>query len=316
MAEWTSLPYGVDLGDTRVRIAFAERNRARSVRLRAVVARDLPLEPELLPALLEEMLEEIGARERRCILAVGAPIATLRAVRFPKMTWAERLRAARFEAQRFAQWQFEDESPVVRTHPLDRGSGAYAVGVIRAATLDARVGAIRSAGLRAVAVDADALALVRLFPSADAILDVGAERASLHLASQPLPATLTNAVGGAAITRGIAGELGLDFAAAERRKRILGCAGAGVPARLDLITALTALVEEGRARSTVTRIALTGNGARLPELARELEEATGSFVEMPVPEFLNSGGYPDDVVRVAAPDWSLAAALATWSVAA
>jgi hypothetical protein len=57
---------------------------------------------------------------------------------------------------------------------------------------------------------------------------------------------------------------------------------------------------------------MTGNGARLSGLAAELEAACGALVEMPVSDLLRDGAYPDDVVRAAAPDWALAAALAIW----
>lgn len=315
MGDWKSLPYGVDLGTTRIRVAFGECNRAGSVRLRAIAARDVPETPELLAIVLEEMLAEIGARERRCVAAIGAPSAALRSVRFPAMTWAERVRAARFEAQRFADWDVEREPSLVRTHPIDRANGAYAVGVTRAAAIDARLVPLRAAGLRPVAVDHDAFALRRLFPSVHAVLDVGAERSRLHL-YEPGPQTLVAEAGGATVTRGIASDLAVDQPSAERRKRILGFAGAGVAAREQLVGALAELVTGARTRASVERIALTGNGARLPHLARDLEEATGAFVEFSVPDLLRTGDYPDDVVRVAAPDWTLAAALAGWSVCA
>ena len=93
MAEWKMLPLGVDLGSTRVRIALVEASREGSVRIRAIVARDLPdaavsmleiEQPALVAAVLEEMLDEIGSRQRHCVLALGAPACTLRIVRFPK----------------------------------------------------------------------------------------------------------------------------------------------------------------------------------------------------------------------------------------
>lgn len=325
MGDWKVLPLGIDLGSTRVRVALAEATREGSVRIRAIVARDVPddtvspldvEQPGLVAAVLEEMLDEIGARERRCVLAIGAPACMLRAVRFPKMSWAERLRAARFEAQRFAGWDLEEDGSIVRTHPFDQLSGAYAVGVARAASIDSRVNTMKLAGLRTVAIDHDALAMRRMFPDCDAIVDVGAERSSVHVFGGSGPISLTTQSGGASITRGIAAELSIDVPAAERRKRILGCAGAGVSAREDVVTSIASLIERVRARATINRIALTGNGARLPSFMHELEEATNAIAEAPVPEILHSGAYPKDVVRTAAPDWALAASLAVWSVAA
>jgi type IV pilus assembly protein PilM len=324
MAEWRVLPLGIDLGSTRVRIAVAEANRESSVRIRAIVARDVPDDavspldvgqPALVAALLEEILSEIGSRERRCVLAIGAPACTLRTVRFPMMSWAERVRAARFEAQRLAGWDLEEGS-IVRTHPIDRATGTYAVGVARTASIGSRVSTMKLAGLRAVAIDHDAFAMRRMFPDCDAIVDVGAERSSVHVFGGTGPFSLITEVAGAAITRGIAAELSIDMPTAERRKRILGCAGAGVSAREEVVTSIASLIDRARARTTIGRIVLTGNGARLPNFAHELEEAAGAVSEAPVPEILHTGAYPDDVVRAAAPDWTLAASLATWSAAA
>ncbi len=325
MGEWKVLPLGIDLGSTRVRIALGEVNREGMVRMRAIVARDVPDEavspldveqPALVAAVLEEMLSEIGSRERRCVLAIGAPACMLRTVRFPKMSWAERLRAARFEVQRFAGWDPEEDGSIVRTHPLDRASGTYAVGITRSASIDSRVDTMRLAGLRPVAIDHDALAMRRMFPDCDAIVDVGAERSSVHVFSGAGPISLTTQSGGAAITRGIAAELSIDVPTAERRKRILGCAGAGLSARDEVVTSIASLIDRARARATINRVVLTGNGARLPNFAHELEEATSAVTEAPVPDVLHTGDYPEDVVRAATPDWTLAASLAVWSVAA
>ena len=60
---------------------------------------------------------------------------------------------------------------------------------------------------------------------------------------------------------------------------------------------------------------MCGNGARLSGLAAEVENLTQALVEVPVSELVRGGSYPEDVVRAAAPDWALAAALATWDSA-
>jgi len=325
MGEWKRLPFGIDLGSTRLRLAFGERNRAGSVRLRAVVTRELPdgavtpttvEAPQLVAAVAEEALSEIGTRERRCVLALGAPAAAVRAIRFPKMSWAERMRAARFEARRFCDWNLDEEASLVRSHPFDRANGTFMVGAVRASSVASRVAALRATGLRIVAIDHDALAMQRLFAPCNAVADVGFERSSLHVFGESGPRTLVTSAGGATISRGIAADLAIDLPTAERRKRILGCAGAGAAAREEFVAQLRALVDRARSRTAIDRIVMTGNGARLPNLARDVEAATGAIVEIPVPELLRCGSYPEDVVRAAAPDWSLAAALLTWDLPA
>ncbi len=314
------LPLGIDIGATRARIAVAEQDRDGTLAIRAVASRDLPASDsaleliQLIAMLLEEMLSEVGVRERRCVAAIGSPHALLRAIRFPKMSWSERLRAARYEAQRFSPWNLEDDAIAMRVHPVDAAAGVYAIGLVRSDALMRVTGALKSARLRPIAIDVDAIALRRAI-QCDAIVDIGAERTTLHTYWDGAPRSVALPIGGACVTRGIATELAIDEPSAERRKRILGCAGAGIDARTNLVMAISEAVERESARATIARIALVGNGARLPGLVAGLEEATGCVVELPVPPLLETDAYPDDVLRAAAPDWVLAASLATWSAA-
>jgi Tfp pilus assembly PilM family ATPase len=309
------MPLGVDIGTSRVRISLAERNRAGTIRLRAVASRDV-LEPEAISGLLLDMRAEIGVRERRCVSAFGAPEAALRLIRFPKMSHAERRSAARFEAQRFTDWDLEQEKTLVRVHAADTSDGWYAVGAVRSESIERRRSLLMAAKLRALAIDHETLALQRVLPGADAIVDVGCERTRVHCFTYGGPRSWLLSIGGASVTRGISNDLGIDIDVAERRKRIVGHGGAGLRARDELVMAIAAAIEQAGAKGGLRRIALCGNGARLPSFAEALETATGAHVEFPVAEVLLGDAYPADVVRAAAPDWTLAAGLALWSAAA
>lgn len=319
MSRYRSLPLGVDVGSSRVRIAFAEAASAENVRIRAVAARDIAddirMDPALVAALIEEILEELGVRIRTCVTAIGSPDAGLRVISFPKMSWNERVRAARYEVQRTAP--FPAEAPgVVRVHRVKPRESSFAIGVTNGAILNDRVALLKRARLRVTAVDHDSLALRRAIPFADAILDIGANRSRLHHYTSAAPFSHSISAGGADVTRGIAQELSIDVASAERRKRILGSAGAGIAVRDALIAEFVSIVDRARARAPIARIALVGNGARLPGLASQLETACNVTSELIVPPLLQAGTYPEDVIRSAAPDWVLAAALTTWAVAA
>jgi Tfp pilus assembly PilM family ATPase len=308
------LPLGVDIGTSRARIALAERSEA-DFRLRAVASRDIVSdireEPALVAALLEEMIGELGVRDRRCVAALPAGAASLRIIRFPKMSWQERLRAALFESQRFTP-QSDERPSVVRVHRAQKGENTFAVGAASKEELLNCVSVLKLARLRVAAVDHDALALRRAIGFADAIIDIGEERSTLHLYAPNSPFSHHVAMGGAEVTRGIARELSVDVGTAERRKRILGSAGAGISMRDLLVSELASVVKRARSRSPIGRIALVGNGARLPNLVAELEAATQAIVELPVAPILETDVYPEDVIRAAAPDWTLAAALTTW----
>lgn len=308
-----SLPLGIDIGSTRVRVVQAERTPA-GARIRCVAVRETSgiADTEYIGALIEDAVAELGTRERRCVCAIGEPDALLRPMKLPKMTSIERERAAQFEAQRFVEYPVEEA--VVRVHPVDPAAGVWALGVARSSAVLTRATAMRAAGLKPVAMDHEACALARTLPGFDAIVDVGHQRTNVHLVTLQTPVTLQAYNGGADITRGIERELSLDAQTAEKRKRILGTAGAGERARASLTADIAALIQNARSTHAISRVALVGNAARLAGLVSDLEAATGAICELPVSDALRGSDYPDDVLRSSAPDWTLAAGLAMWSM--
>ncbi|HKU66887.1 MAG TPA: pilus assembly protein PilM [Candidatus Baltobacteraceae bacterium] len=315
-----TLPLGIDIGATRIRVVEA-RQTARGARIRAVATRDISsgvassgslTDSAYIAVLIEEAVAELGTAQRRCVCAIGEPDALLRPLTLPNMTSIERERAARFEAQRFIEYPVDQA--VIRLHPVDASAGLWALGIARSSAIVTRTAALRAAGLKLVAMDHEACALARALPGFDAIVDVGHQRSSLHLVTPQTPVTLQAYSGGADVTRAIERELSIDAHTAEKRKRILGTAGAGERARAALSADLAALIQNARTTQAVGRVALVGNAARLAGLAADLESATGALYEMAVSEALCGDDYPDDVIRTSAPDWTLAAGLALWSV--
>ncbi|HEY9085238.1 MAG TPA: pilus assembly protein PilM [Candidatus Tyrphobacter sp.] len=314
-------PLGIDIGSTRVRVALSECGGESRLRLRAVVSRELPQESwrdggtelDLAAAILEELLRELGVRIKECITAVGAPYAALRVVRFPKMSRIERLRAARFE---LLQESWSENRSIVRVHPVDRRAELFAVAVIDDVVLKRHVEVLRKAGLRVVAIDHDACALARILPNFDAIADIGRDGMRLHVFRDASLTSWTAALGGGSVTQAIATALSIDEESAEHRKRILGVAGAGQSALTELAQALGKLLGQAQAAGArVSRLALIGNGARLPGFAELVEESAGVYIERPVAALLQTAEIDDEVLRVAAPDWTLAAALSGWAAA-
>lgn len=312
------LPLGVDIGATRIRVlegcATPEGPRVRAVAVRQISA-DVSSsgsisDTDYVAALVEEALRELGTRERRCICALGEPDALIRNVAFPKMTTLERERSARFEAQRYVDYPISEA--VVRIHPIAGTSQQWALGIVRSFAIATRLATIKKAGLKTLAVDHESCALARALPGFDAIADIGHQRSTLHVLSDMTPLSYQTFNGGADVTRAIERELSIDTHTAEKRKRILGTAGAGERARAALATDISALITTARRRAAINRVALVGNGARLPGLAADLETSTGALFELPVTDVLRAGAYPEDVIRSSAPDWTLAAGLAAW----
>ena len=311
MKRGDTLPLGIDLGTTRVRVALAERRPTGKVHLVAAASRHAGNDPATAIA---EARNELGTRERRCVLGIAAPHALLRETVFPLMRSAERRRAARFEAARFAAFPIDDTTLRI----VARENGAYVIGAARRSLLAERVNTARRAGLRPVAVDDAAYALMRVFPRVDAIIDAGRSGTSLVIARPGIPFVRRFAIGGGELTAAVAGALGVSASQAEERKCTIGMAGAGDAARDALIDELVSTLTEFRANANepVRSIALTGNGARLAGLGEALERAIAIPVSVaPLPDDV-SGALPSDVLRAAAPDWALAFGLALWDDAA
>lgn len=315
-----SLPIGIDIGATRIRVLHA-RVTSGGPRVDAIAVRDVSTngsaeafaDPNYIAAIIEDAVGELRTRERRCVLALAEPDALLRTVTFPRMTSLERERSARFEAQRYADFGLEEAT--VRIHPIDARTDVWALGVARTAAIENRLAVTRAAKLRVCAMDHESCALARALPGFDAILDVGYGRTRLHVVTTHTPLTFQTFNGGAGVTRGIERDLCVDERSAEKRKRILGTAGAGERARGVLAAEITALIQHARELQPIERIALAGNGSRLAGLQAAIEAATGALCELAVGEGLRGDQYPEDVVRSGAADWNLALGLAMWGAA-
>jgi Tfp pilus assembly PilM family ATPase len=311
-APTATLPLGVDIGQRRVRVALTAAAGAGPPKLLAVAAHDHDGDPA---EALRWAIEDLQTPERRCVLALTPPDALLCAAEFPAMTPWERLSAARFEAARFIDYPIAEAAvSLVRINAAQR----WAIGVVRRSALAATLGVAKRAQLRPLAVDDVAFALRRSHRDAGAVIDVGNEATRLTIFGASIPYVTRLPIGGAAMTEAIAQSLGIDAAMAESRKRNLGFGGAGDAPRDALIAALSEALADARAGgyNGVRNIVLCGNGSRIPGFVAAIERATGYAAAPATLPPDCSDTLPPDVLRAAAPDWSVAFGLSLWSSAA
>ncbi len=307
----STLPLGVDIGRRRVRVALTASAGGGPAKLLAVAAHDHDGDPA---EALRWAIEDLQTHERRCVLALAPPDALLCATGFPPMSPWERMNAARFEAGRFIGYSIGEAAvSLVRTSAPRQ----WAIGVARRSALTAALEVAKRARLRPLAVDDMAFALQRSQPDADAVIDVGNDDTRLTIFGETIPSVTRVPIGGAAITDAIAQSLGIDEATAEDRKRSVGFGGAGDAPRDALIVALAEALSEARANGSdgIHTIVLCGNGSRIPGLAPAIERATGYTVSLATLPPECSDTLPPDVLRAAAPDWSVAYGLSLWSIA-
>lgn len=309
MTDFQALPLGIDIGSARTRVALTTRDGQGRASLVAVAVRPSTEDPATA---IIEAIRELETKERRCVFGVSPPDGILRMMTFPPMRNRERERAARFEATRFIDYSLHDAA--VRVDAIESAGRNFAVGILRKSVIARYQAAAKAAQLQVLAIDDSGFALARVFPGSDAILDIGMTGSVLHLFGRRLPKTHRFTTGGRAFTDAIASSLGIEFSEAEHRKTTIGIIGTGELLRDAFIDSIASEIIDFRAAGTgdVRSITLVGNGARLPNLADDIEAATAipTTLAMFGPEL--SRTLPSDVLRAAAPDWSCAVGLSTW----
>ena len=312
---------GIDFGAERVRVALS-RDTTSGRRLIAVASREAPSidsgemfdDISAVANLVTEMLGELSLTRAVATCALPATMCHLEKMHFPKMSALERQKAARIRAD-FLHPSGENVG-VCLVRESTTGND-FIVGTAQKTAVRSRVAALRRANLRPLAIEHEGQALARLYPNADAILDVAGRSTRLHVPGSGIIETFIASIGSDEITLGISSDLGLDAYYAERRKRILGTAGSGERSALSLLRAMCDLLRKARAAGrTLATVALVGNGARISGLKQSLESSGQIRVLEEIPlEFLTSD-YPLEVMRSARWDWSLCVALAFYGRAA
>jgi Tfp pilus assembly PilM family ATPase len=224
----------------------------------------------------------------------------------------ERLQAATFEAARGIDFPIAEAA--VSLVP-DQHGDRWLLAIARRSAIATAIRIARRARLRPIAVDDTAFALRRALPHADGVVDVGTEATSLVIFRGATPSVQHIATGGSHFRAAIAAGLGIDLESAERRKCLHGFSGAGTACRDEWLAAVATGITKARntGRVDIRTLLLCGNGSRVPDLADALARASGCAVAHAAFPSETSDIVPADVLRAAAPDWSLAYGLALWN---
>lgn len=305
-----SLPLGIDFGTTAGRIAVLALEHGRPVFVRMIRVARLGRDDVQLGRALAGELRSARIRERRCIVTVQEPAATMRALEMPGVRPREMHAIAHLEAERIY-----GEDRGYAGVGAELGDGRRLVGIARKDAITQAQTASAAAGLRPIAVDHAGFAFRRLFPAADVIIDAGSTATRFHTYCGKVPWSALIDIGGTAITAAIARAYQLSEEQAEQRK--IARADGGAEHELALLAdAVGRTLRAARAAGCVKleRIVFTGNGARLPSLLQRIERDTGCIVDTAMRQPLFCRNYGEDVIAAALPDWALALAAATWAL--
>lgn len=266
-------PIGIDIGSTAVKlIQVTKAPDANDPPAPAYASAPVPpgavedglvVRPADVAAALAAALEKAGASGRDAVAAVSGGAVVLRPASLPRMNRAELMQAAYWEAQRHIPLPLEDLVVDCAVCDEDAGRAGMVEVVIAGAQRRAAAALAETlvrAGLRPLALDADALAayraLVALQPAARAkgavaLLDVGGAASRLWLfGGRQLQVSRTIPVG--------VEQVSADFGAA--------CENLADGLRRSLEFFLL------RGKRLVDDVFLLGGGAGLPGLAEAIEE--------------------------------------------
>ncbi|MCU1544724.1 MAG: pilus assembly protein PilM [Microbacteriaceae bacterium] len=320
---------GVDLGSVAVRAAEvqdADKGKPTLVRYHEMslplgaVSRGEVIEPNTVATVLKRLWEAGGFTSRSVVLGMGNHRVLARDLTVPR-TSMERIRES-------LPFQVQDLLPIpvsdalLDFYPISESegegdSGRQVNGLLIAAVkevVQANVRAVDLAGLTAVGVDLIPFALSRVIQGgltsdeAIAQIDIGAGTTTVVITRRGVPQLVRLIpVGGDDLTQALAVRLTIDAAAAETLKRMITLESGRSLVR-ETETAADAVALEvtsellGSLRNTmtyftntrqgvpVTRIILTGGGARLGGLARSLAALTRlPVVEPESPGFVALG---------------------------
>lgn len=311
---------GVDIGSSSIKIMYAEPTK-QGARIAKVAMCPTPPEsiregivvnvPEVAGA-IQFAIRSAGLKVSNAIAAIAGPGVIVRQVLFPKMPEQALRKSIHFEAAKYISASIEDS--VVEFDILGDADeeGQMRVMLVAApkAMVESRVIAMEQAGLDPLAIDIEALALVRslidynsnesMVNGTVALLDMGASHTEINIVQKgSLELTRTIPIAGSSVTNAIKSAENCSGEEAEQKKYVLdlnedpSLAGAQESPGLRVVRSLVdellreirrsinyhqSQLPEGSPESTVDSLILTGGLSRLKGLA----EYAGSRLNMNV----------------------------------
>jgi len=258
------------------------------------------VDPHSVATGIRQAMSAAGAKSGRVISAVGGQAVIVRELKFPPMPQADLENAARFEAERYIPYGVREVNMDLDTigETMEEGQKKVVVLLVAAKreTVEKHVQAVEAAGLEPYVLDVDAFAILRAHtPPAQAagdaqvFVDLGAETTDIVIAGGgSFRGTRNVNIGGHNLTRAVGTKLDMEFQSAERLKEqkgmvllegepmpddktVLALHDVMLPILGDLATEIRRTLDYFQTRyreAKVSRIAISGGTARLPNLSR------------------------------------------------
>lgn len=299
---------GLDIGTSAVRAAAVQMQKGIPVLKRygqvaltegAVIGGEI-VDPELVRDALITLWKSAKLPKKRVVVGVANQRIVVRRLDVPYMSEDELRESLAFRAAEYIPMAIDDA--VLDFVPLEEfatpeGEAMLSVLVIAAQKdmIDEVLGVVSGAGIKPMALDLQAFAMVRAafgtqfdtLPGSQAMINIGAGVTQIVILRNGTAHFLRiMPIGGSAFTKALASSAAVSVDEAERMKRRIGVLPEG---NADTATdrgqaALTreadTLIDEVRGSldfylseakdETIQRVLISGNGARLPHLANRL----------------------------------------------
>jgi type IV pilus assembly protein PilM len=312
---------GLDIGTSGVRAAELSFGKGQvtlekfgQVALPEGAVRDGEVvDPETVAGAIKQLWAHTKFSSKKVVIGVANQKVIVRQVDLPWMPADELKKSLAFHVQDFVPMPVDQA--VLDFHPLEEltGEGGNRIlrGLLVAASRDmvnASLEAVQKAGLSPVMVDLTSFAVVRSLADADhlgmgapveALVDVGARVTNIVVHQGGVPRFVRILLmGGQDVTDAVAERMGVPQQQAEAMKQQLALGGTGegmdVQAASRVVEAVgAAFVDEVRGSldyylassgsAPISRLVITGGGARLGGLAARLQVTTRIPVEVGTP---------------------------------
>jgi type IV pilus assembly protein PilM len=351
---------GVDIGHDNLKVVEVEvsRNRMKvhkagmtQTPLHSVVEGQVVM-PELVAQSLRELLASLDVKARTCIGSVTGSNVILRPIFVPRQKPSDLAKTISVEAQKYLSTSPEEnyiEAPLLPAPANAENANEMPVLLVAAprSLVDGRVAALEMVGLDPVAMDVNALAVIRALlpqvpevgtgenPQTVAFVDLGASYTEVTIVQGHIPVfTRTIPIGGTSFTNALAGVLGVDFDEAQSIKHRLNDdsetdAGVDATASRVIHSLLEELVRDIRRslayyastldwesiEGLVDRVVLLGGGSQLVHTADYFGNVLQMNVvnaELPQDGVIQVTDGAGDAVRTALPSYLTSIGLGLW----
>ena len=299
--------FGLDIGVSTVKVVSVDKNKNNYELVSLAEARSpggawLSGGEEAMKQMavvIKKLVKDVGLKQKKVVFSLPEDEVVSRLIPMRAMKDNEIKAALRFEAETFVPYPLEDVQLDYEIVSKDE-TGKMLVFAVAAKTelVDKYLRLLKMSGLSAMAVEAQAVALVRSvqhsteFEKSEMLVDLGDKFSDVEVfKDRKIFMTRVVSVGGESFTRAISVGLGLDMVSAEEYKKAYGMSEGELEGKIKqaVLPVFSSLADEIRKAiishrdewgEAIDLIVLSGGGANMPGLSEDLVRVLSAEVQI------------------------------------